>query len=214
MGQWHISIKGTGQHHNGSPLDAEQMAQKFVAELEAAGHRLSEADVVHGGRTVLGHNGDGGGATPSGVIPLKSVLTDEAGRLSLPQEPETVGGQMLAGLTAMFVILALVIAVPLGCAALQGRAKVAISSCASQAVAQGAADLGPAVGGILSGGAPSWEAQLLALGEKLGIDAVVCAVNAFLSPPADASGKPKLAPPPPAAAVDRASKFLLQHASK
>lgn len=50
MGQWNISIHGTGVHHNKNlPADANRMAAKFVRELKAAGHSISHATITYGG---------------------------------------------------------------------------------------------------------------------------------------------------------------------
>lgn len=50
MGQWNISIHGTGAHHNKkNPTDANRMAAKFVRELRAAGHQVTGATITHGG---------------------------------------------------------------------------------------------------------------------------------------------------------------------
>lgn len=55
MGNYNITIRGVGQHHNVSAppatraRDAEVMAAKFVAELQAAGHSITLAYVTTGG---------------------------------------------------------------------------------------------------------------------------------------------------------------------
>lgn len=49
MGQWNISIHGTGAHHNSkNPTDANRMAAKFVRELKAAGHSVTGATITYG----------------------------------------------------------------------------------------------------------------------------------------------------------------------
>ena len=49
MGNWHISIEGVGFHHNYNfPIDANKMAEKFVKELQEAGHTISKASFTHG----------------------------------------------------------------------------------------------------------------------------------------------------------------------
>lgn len=53
MGNWNISIRGIGQHHNKLPADAEVMAAKFVEELKAAGHTITGAEMTHGGAVVF-----------------------------------------------------------------------------------------------------------------------------------------------------------------
>lgn len=54
MGNFNISIEGVGIHHNkNTPNDANRMAQKFVKELEAAGHTIQKATITHGGKDDL-----------------------------------------------------------------------------------------------------------------------------------------------------------------
>ena len=49
MGNWNISIQGTGCHHNKTnETDAQRMALKFVTELNAAGHSLCDARFTYG----------------------------------------------------------------------------------------------------------------------------------------------------------------------
>ena len=51
MGNYHIAIEGTGQHHNnGDPKDADVLAAKFAQELKDAGHNVESATITHGGR--------------------------------------------------------------------------------------------------------------------------------------------------------------------
>lgn len=64
MGNWHISIQGTGAHHNfitapdrtvlgQQPTDADKMAKDFVEQLKAAGQNVEIATFTSGGRTDL-----------------------------------------------------------------------------------------------------------------------------------------------------------------
>lgn len=54
MGNWTITIQGTGAHHNREyPRDANVMAAAFVEDLEAAGHDIESATFTHGGRDDL-----------------------------------------------------------------------------------------------------------------------------------------------------------------
>lgn len=54
MGNWTITIQGTGAHHNKDyPGDANKMAQKFVEELKVAGQTVESATFTHGGREVF-----------------------------------------------------------------------------------------------------------------------------------------------------------------
>ncbi len=50
MGNWNISIHGTGSHHNKkNPGDANRMAADFVKQLRAKGHTITKATITHGG---------------------------------------------------------------------------------------------------------------------------------------------------------------------
>lgn len=54
MGDWHISIEGTGVHNNKDlPQDADRMAKKFVEDLAAAGHTIVNATFTSGVRRYL-----------------------------------------------------------------------------------------------------------------------------------------------------------------
>jgi len=54
MGNWHISIRGAGVHHNHDlPEDADRMAQKFVEDLRAAGHSIVSAAITYGSEQQL-----------------------------------------------------------------------------------------------------------------------------------------------------------------
>ena len=117
--------------------------------------------------------------------------------------------------SAWFSALVAVIAVVTACASLGARAKFAATSCGQAAVKAGADDLAGAVAGILTGGAASWEAQLEALAAKLGLDAVGCAVMAFLAGP-PATGPADLAAPIKLMAASpeplaRAKRWLAAH---
>ncbi len=49
MGNWNISIHGTGSHHNAkNPKDANRMAADFVEQLRTAGHTVTKATITHG----------------------------------------------------------------------------------------------------------------------------------------------------------------------
>ena len=56
MGNFNISIHGTGIHHNDNPKDADVMAKKFVDELEKAGHTITDAKITIGGTDTLVRN--------------------------------------------------------------------------------------------------------------------------------------------------------------
>ncbi len=49
MGDWVLTIKGTGAHHNGKDYDADKMAQGFVHELKRQGHLNVEGTLHFGG---------------------------------------------------------------------------------------------------------------------------------------------------------------------
>lgn len=54
MGNWNISINGTGAHHNqDNPGDADKRFKEFVAKLKEDGHNVEHASFTHGGREVL-----------------------------------------------------------------------------------------------------------------------------------------------------------------
>jgi hypothetical protein len=48
MGNWHISIRGIGSHHNGKDEDADRIAKRVVNELRAAGHTVDDASFTYG----------------------------------------------------------------------------------------------------------------------------------------------------------------------
>lgn len=51
MGNWNVTIQGVGCHHNNAPHDIESLTKKFVADVKAAGHSVSLANVTTGGLT-------------------------------------------------------------------------------------------------------------------------------------------------------------------
>ena len=54
MGNWNITIRGVGAHHNKAyPKDADRMAAAFVKELKEAGHQVVSATITHGGEADL-----------------------------------------------------------------------------------------------------------------------------------------------------------------
>lgn len=49
MGQWNITIRGLGIHHNKMEKhDANRMAAKFVQDLKDAGHQIAAATITAG----------------------------------------------------------------------------------------------------------------------------------------------------------------------
>lgn len=54
MGNWNITIRGVGVHHNTKlPSDADRMAAKFVRDLKEAGHSIVAASITAGGENDL-----------------------------------------------------------------------------------------------------------------------------------------------------------------
>ena len=54
MGNWNITIRGIGAHHNkDNPTDANRMSKEFVEALKAAGHRVLGASFTFGGEEDL-----------------------------------------------------------------------------------------------------------------------------------------------------------------
>ena len=54
MGNWNINIQGVGCHHNtNNPTDANRMAQRFVFELQSAGHKVEHAAFTSGSKEPL-----------------------------------------------------------------------------------------------------------------------------------------------------------------
>ena len=52
MGNWNITIRGVGCHHNKDlKNDADRMAARFAQELKDAGHTVTSATITHGGET-------------------------------------------------------------------------------------------------------------------------------------------------------------------
>ncbi|MCC6178823.1 MAG: hypothetical protein WAZ94_15195 [Phycisphaerales bacterium] len=58
MGNWNVTIRGVGPHHNQQETDVEQVAAKAVAQLKAAGHNVVSATVTTGGEIDLGAMAD------------------------------------------------------------------------------------------------------------------------------------------------------------
>lgn len=53
MGNWNVSVRGVGCHHNNKPSDIEHLAKKFVEDCRKAGHSVDSATVTTGGETDL-----------------------------------------------------------------------------------------------------------------------------------------------------------------
>jgi hypothetical protein len=57
VGDWNITVQGTGCHHNFArddewrdQNDADRAFERFVQELRSAGHRVHSATFTHGAR--------------------------------------------------------------------------------------------------------------------------------------------------------------------
>ena len=48
MGNWNVTIRGAGQHHNGYPRDVEKLVAEFVDKLRRNGHTVTAAVVTTG----------------------------------------------------------------------------------------------------------------------------------------------------------------------
>ena len=54
MGNWNITVRGVGSHHNtDNPRDANVMTADFVRALKAAGHTVVAASFTYGGEEDL-----------------------------------------------------------------------------------------------------------------------------------------------------------------
>lgn len=53
MGDWTVVVSGQGSHHNGTPGDADRLAQRFVEDLVEAQQMVRVAIVSYGGLGVL-----------------------------------------------------------------------------------------------------------------------------------------------------------------
>lgn len=59
VGNFAITIKGAGSHHNGSKGDVEQMTADFVDKLKDTGHTVTGADVTTGANNdLINHRGE------------------------------------------------------------------------------------------------------------------------------------------------------------
>lgn len=55
MGNWNITVRGMGSHHNKKyAKDANRMAAKFVQDLKDAGHSVASASFTHGAEDDIG----------------------------------------------------------------------------------------------------------------------------------------------------------------
>ena len=68
MGQWNLTVIGSGVYHNGDrlPEDVNRMFAKFVEDLKAAGHDIEHASMTFGGRDLVVHSND---VPPSRLAP-------------------------------------------------------------------------------------------------------------------------------------------------
>jgi len=58
MGDWSVTIRGVGPHHNQQPTDVEQIAAKAIVQLKEAGHNVVSATVITGSEIDLGSMAD------------------------------------------------------------------------------------------------------------------------------------------------------------
>lgn len=66
MGNFNITVRGVGIHHNnGRPDDANVMTADFVRALKAAGHSVVSATFTHGGEDDLTQVEPAPATTPS-----------------------------------------------------------------------------------------------------------------------------------------------------
>lgn len=65
MGNWDISIKGVGIHHNGREDDVEQLAAEFVKKLKEKGQTVGDAKLTYGGMVDL--------EKPQQLLPIKKA---------------------------------------------------------------------------------------------------------------------------------------------
>ena len=80
MGQWNITIRGTGCHHNKDlPTDANRMAAEFVEQLKDAGHTVASATITFGAEDDL---------TAEGYAARWEPAPPPATKPELPAEPE------------------------------------------------------------------------------------------------------------------------------
>jgi hypothetical protein len=56
MGNWAITIIGTGGHHNKHEGDADKILKEAVEKLNAAGQNVEHASITHGGRDIFVNN--------------------------------------------------------------------------------------------------------------------------------------------------------------
>lgn len=66
MGNFNLTIRGVGIHHNQRPDDVEQMAADFVDKLRAAGHTIVAATVTTGGEIDVADRA-------AGLLPIADV---------------------------------------------------------------------------------------------------------------------------------------------
>lgn len=57
MGNWHISIQGTGAHHNSdNPGDVDRLVAEFVEDLKRKGQTVEHATLTYGAKLELAIN--------------------------------------------------------------------------------------------------------------------------------------------------------------
>lgn len=99
MGDWNITIRGTGAHHNTDyPKDANRMAGRFVEQLSAAGHQVRAASFTHGGEEAFVGGTHPAWSDPSGrakptVETDSAIIVRDAGRRAFDAYREKRGGK-------------------------------------------------------------------------------------------------------------------------
>jgi hypothetical protein len=95
MGNWNITILGTGAHHNDyNVFDANKMADRFVQELKDAGHTVESATFTYGGRDVF-KSTDGYGMGTYVGVPRTNEATQEMIRNIFADALKTTGEEMV-----------------------------------------------------------------------------------------------------------------------
>lgn len=55
MGNWTLTVRGIGSHHNSnSPADADVIAEHVVKQFKDKGHHSVEAFLTYGGGQIIG----------------------------------------------------------------------------------------------------------------------------------------------------------------
>jgi hypothetical protein len=82
MGNWNLTIRGVGQHHNGQPRDVEKLAAGIVDHLRRNGHTIVNATVTIGGEVDV----------TLGANPASQLYGDKAKSPATAIPPGMIGG--------------------------------------------------------------------------------------------------------------------------